>query len=144
MYAINVRTYPVRDLRKGQLAEFTTQNGVTHFAVAEMFDQTHEFLVAIQEIVEKQAARFAGIKEHQIDAWDLMHEGKGDPAELPGCPYAEAHELGEAVARMVAVKMGVDWKHHLRMRDAVMNGRSPLMEDPERGIIREHTPRRTE
>jgi hypothetical protein len=120
MYSINCLTIPAYQQRYNTLGDYWTEGGVTQFRVASFGNGDYEFLIFIHEVVEKQLARKMGVTEQQIDAWDLSHEDVEEPGELENCPYREAHLRAEAIERVVATDLGVDWADYEKACREVM------------------------
>jgi|SRR5215831_2057668 len=120
MYNIECKTIPAIDMRYATLGDYFTELGTIHFRVSSFGNADYEFLVFLHEVVEKQLARKMGISEQAIDAWDLSHEDAEEPGELPDCPYREAHMRAEAIERVVAVDLGVDWDDYCKACKEVM------------------------
>lgn len=93
------------------LGHYYTEGGVIQFRVASMSNQNYEFLLTLHAIIEKMLGKNEGVTEQQIDAWYLAHEGQPTVAsEIEGCPFMEAARTADAITRVVAIKLGVDWE----------------------------------
>ena len=112
MYNINCQTIQAHAMRYNTLGDYYTEGGVIQFRVASFGNADFEFLVFLHEAVEKQLARRMGVTEQMIDAWDLAHEDVEEPGAMDGCPYQEAHLRAEAIERVVAQDLGVDWAEY--------------------------------
>lgn len=120
MYNANVKTIQHRQQRYDTLGDYFTEGGVIQFRVSSMGNADYEFLIWVHEAIEKQLARKVGITEQMIDAWDLAHEDVEEPGEMVECPYHNCHMVAEAIERVVAEKLGVDWNHYAKTCSEVL------------------------
>ena len=106
---------------------FYDDKGVLHIWVADMGDDDMNFLVALHELIEEHLTKKRGITEQQIMNFDMMFEderarGLHTDDEEPGwdsrAPYKKEHSFAEAMERLMANELGVDWMIY---NDVVMN-----------------------
>ena len=78
-------------------------------------DWRESFCVAIHEQVEAALCIRAGIRQADVDAFDIAYEAKrveGDESE-PGdsldAPYYHEHQIATQVERIVATAIGLHW-----------------------------------
>ena len=90
---------------------FTGPDGVRHFRISDMGEQSTR-LVAIHEQIEELLCNAAGVTQEQVDEWDNAHLDAEDPGLLPGCPYQEWHMIALAIEHMLAAEIGLDWGEH--------------------------------
>jgi len=127
MYNCNIKTIPHELQRYETCGDYWTEGGCIQFRVTSLGNADYEFLIAMHELIEKQFARKLGISEQTIDAWDLAHEEEEEPGAMLECPYREAHMMAEAIERVLATKLGVDWEHYAKtIRSVMENTRIPL------------------
>jgi hypothetical protein len=131
MYNINCVTIPAVNQRYNTLGDYWTEGGVIQFRLASFGDADYEFLVFVHECIEKQLARKMGITEQMIDAWDLAHEDVEEPGAMEGCPYREAHLRAEAIERVVAQDLGVDWAQYEQACTEMMTKLQAMEPPPE-------------
>jgi hypothetical protein len=95
------------------------EDGTQHVVVSDMGNDDYAFLVAIHELVELYLCDKRGIKEEDISAFDIAfekereegkHTDEEEPGYAPGAPYKNEHFFAEAVERLVAGQLDVDWK----------------------------------
>lgn len=116
----NWKTIPHDQQRYETIGDYWTEGGCLQVRISSMGNSDYEFLVLLHEIIEKQIARKLGISEQTIDAWDLAHEDEEEPGAMPECPYREAHMIAEAIERVLATKLGIDWEHYDKTVKATM------------------------
>ena len=78
--------------------------------LSEMSDERYEFLVALHEMVEAYLCKHAGISSKEVDAWDMLYQGEGEPGDALGCPYNRQHRVASAIEELVALHLDIDWK----------------------------------
>jgi hypothetical protein len=95
------------------------EQGALQIRVSEMSDWRRELLVAFHELIEVHLTEDRGINEPDIKAFDEMFEaerenglhGEGDePGWDPRAPYGKEHAFSEAMERLLAGELKVDWK----------------------------------
>ncbi len=74
-------------------------------------------LVGIHEAVEAILCREHGVKEADVDAFDVefnrTHDlSEEEPGEDPGAPYRREHATADVVERIVALEAGVVWRKY--------------------------------
>jgi hypothetical protein len=87
--------------------------------VTAMGDWRYEALVAVHEIVETLACRAAGVDPAAVDAFDVAFEAQreaggvgpdAEPGMDPKAPYHRQHVFADAIERLLARELGVDWE----------------------------------
>jgi len=92
--------------------------GCTHFRISRMANPDHQFLVAIHEIIEAYLCQRRGIKESEIDKFDINWERErlagdtSEPGNNPEAPYYFEHKFATKVEMDVAHELGVDWDEY--------------------------------
>jgi len=129
MYKANIDTIPHRDQRYDTCGDWFQEGARMMIRVSSMGIREYEFLVAIHELVEAELCRKMGISEQTVDAWDLAHEDEEEPGAMEKCPYREAHMRAEAIERVLANDLCVDWEHYSKTVKAIVET-TPLPEDP--------------
>lgn len=113
---------------------FHEENGTLRINVSNTGNKDYEFLVAIHEMIEQYLCEKAGITEQQVDTWDLTHEDVDEPGEMMNCPYREHHQFAEAVEKVIAEKIGVDWREYGKRLQEAMDEKpqkpQPYIADP--------------
>ena len=85
-------------------------DGAVFIRVTKFPDWRYETLVAIHELIEEAVTRHRGIAEPDIQAFDLAHPELDDPGMDPRAPYHREHLLADAIERLVAQALDVDWE----------------------------------
>src|SRR5262245_56977218 len=129
MYNAEIKTIPHREQRYDTCGDWWKEAAWLKVRVSSMGNPDYEFLIAIHELVERQLCMKMGISEQTVDAWDLAHEDEEEPGAMESCPYREAHMRAEAIERVLANDLGVDWEHYSRTVTAIVK-ETPLPSDP--------------
>lgn len=75
-------------------------------------------LVAIHELVEVCLCKERGIKQSDVDAFDIqfekereqgLHLQDEEPGFAPNAPYLKEHTFATLIEKEMAVQLGVDW-----------------------------------
>ncbi len=87
----------------------------------------NEFLVFVHELVEWYLVQKKGISNQDIVSFDKqfkkeqsegLHPEIDEPGDSPDCPYKEEHFFAANIERILADKLGIDWKEHDRIQSA--------------------------
>ena len=100
---------------------FTADNGLLKIRVSNTNNRKYAFLTALHEMIEQFLCECSGITEDQVDSWDLLHEDQDEPGEMLKCPYREQHLFAEAMEKVIAEKIGVDWVEYGKALEAAMD-----------------------
>src|SRR5215469_29325 len=111
-------------MRYPSSGDWFRKGGVWFFRVARFKDKRYSFLVFFHEFIEWGICQLQGIKQRDVDRFDMAYEKARDigEAQAPcGCkfqdecgddihaPYREAHQVATACERLIAKALGVDW-----------------------------------
>jgi len=86
--------------------------------VSDMKNWKYEMLVAIHELVEVCLCKERGIKQSDVDAFDIqfekereqgLHLQDEEPGFAPNAPYLKEHTFATLIEKEMAVQLGVDW-----------------------------------
>ena len=69
----------------------------------------YEFLVGIHELIEAFLCKEFGIKEEDVDKFDLMHQDHPDPGSLPEAPYYRQHLIATIIEQILAHELEISW-----------------------------------
>lgn len=128
-YIADILTIPNKNQRYRTAGDWfrEKENGNIHVRVSNTNNVDYAFLTALHELIEQKLCEKAGISEAQIDAWRLTHENEDEPAELLKCPYREQHLFAEAIEKVLAEKIGVDWVQYGIALERAMDEKTPLV-----------------
>lgn len=76
-------------------------------------DPRYGMLMFVHELVEALLCRSMGVTAAQVDSFDLLHQGDGEPGELRSAPYHGQHMAAQAAERALADQLAVDWERYL-------------------------------
>jgi hypothetical protein len=91
--------------------------------VSDVDGGTGNMLIAIHELIEALLCEHAGVKETDVDAFDMnwttrkawWHSESSllkEPGDDIDAPYYQQHQIASSIERMVAARMWVDWAKH--------------------------------
>lgn len=129
-YRANIETIPNKHQRFRTCGDSYHENDNLQIRVSSMRNKDYEFLTAIKAQVQQYLCERAGIKESAIDSWRLTHENEDEPGELLSCPYREQHLFAEAIEKVLADKLGVDWVEYGKKLEAVMDEKPDTSHHP--------------
>lgn len=118
MLNIEIKTIPDKDQRYNTVGDYyTTPEGKRVFAVSDMNNWKHEFLITLHELVESALCKEKGITDEAIDAFDIAYETNrtaGDIDSEPGddanAPYHHQHVFATKIEKMMAEELDVEWE----------------------------------
>jgi hypothetical protein len=77
-----------------------------------------EFLIGIHELIEAILCKAYGIKEEDVDKFDMSHEDHPDPGSLIDAPYYRQHLIATIIERMLASELDVNWEAYEEVIDS--------------------------
>ena len=123
---IEVQTIPHREQRYPTVGDYWDADDTVQIRVSEMDDWRYVILVALHEIVESMLARYRGIPEDAIGAFDMAFEKaresgrvSGEPGDAPDSPYRREHFFATNLERLFSAELDVDWFEYDRDVDAL-------------------------
>jgi len=90
-----------------------------HVHVSDTGNRGSNFLVALHEVVEAFACRFAGVSEASVDEFDMRNLDLEEPGESKLAPYHKQHVAAEIVERIAAHACGINWQEHCARVEAL-------------------------
>ena len=82
------------------------------FQVMDLGNDDYEFLIFIHELIEWRLTQKHGVAEEDITAFDKKHLDTNEPGYLKEAPYHKEHMAAEAIERIVATLLGVEWNDY--------------------------------
>ena len=86
--------------------------GTERFRISDMGNKDYEFLVALHELIEQYLSEKRGIKEEEIDQFDINFKGEGEPGDQPNAPYYKEHQFASKIEKLVAEEMSLNWEDY--------------------------------
>jgi hypothetical protein len=121
---IEIKTIPHNSQRYDTVGDWWTDEEGWHIRVSELGDWRYQFLVAFHEMLELAWCKRRGVKQADVDAFDMDYEKNrkpgdfSEPGDDPKAPYREGHHLATLVERFAAMVLGVSWDAY----EAAVNG----------------------
>ena len=119
---INIETQDPKTMRYPTVGDYWEDpDGTLQIRVADMKNFNYNFLVALHELIEFVLCRDRGIKEEDINAFDIQYEkereeGKHAIDEEPGfdskAPYRKEHTLANGIEMIMASELNVDYNEY--------------------------------
>ena len=102
--------------------DYFTSNGIDTITITKQDTPEKNLLIAIHEFVEWALITKRGIKESDIDAFDIEWNKKAEasndwfkddiapePGWEPECPYGKEHATAEIIERILAQALDINW-----------------------------------
>lgn len=86
-----------------------------HIRVSQLGNWRYNFLVAFHELLECAWCKWKGVKQADVDAFDVAYEANrrpgdvSEPGDHPRAPYRVGHQFASLAERLAAFALGVDW-----------------------------------
>jgi hypothetical protein len=112
MIDLEIKTIPHKKQRYETAGDWFSKKNRTYLRISECKDIRYEWLLAIHELVEKALCDINGIKEKDVDSFDLDFSGEGEPGDNASAPYRNEHCYATAVERMLCAAMNVSWSDY--------------------------------
>jgi hypothetical protein len=123
---IIIETIKHSDQRYPTLGDWQTvrspNNSEIHIKVSETGIEPYNFLIAIHELVECFLCIDRKITDNQVDAFDnafVPDERFSEPGNHPAAPYYREHQIAEAIERLLAHELLVNWSIYDRYLEEI-------------------------
>ncbi len=90
------------------------KDGCWQFRVSDMGDSDYELAVFVHELLEKALCAKAGIKDVDIDVFDMTYPGEGEPGDDKNAPYHLQHILATMLEKAWIRLNERDWDEYGR------------------------------
>jgi hypothetical protein len=99
---------PYRDDPEAAGDWFFDANGdlVVQVAAGDVLNHDHAFLAALHELVEAKLCAKHGIRQEQVDQFDLFYRGDREPGDDWASPYRREHRQACLIEFLVADMLG--------------------------------------
>lgn len=81
----------------------------------------YELLVFVHEFIEALLCQEDGVSQAEVDRFDLLYSGNGEPGAEKDAPYRKEHKIAEQVERILARHLGINWKKYNQNLDYVFD-----------------------
>lgn len=118
MKTIIIKTIPHGDQRYPTVGDYKEYDDRIEIRVSEMGNERYEQLVAVHELIEKILCKRWGIREEEIDKFDIIYENRrkegdvSEPGDAVNCPYREEHFFATNIERQLALELGINWQDY--------------------------------
>jgi hypothetical protein len=116
---ILIKTIPHETQRYDTVGDWYESIGGLHIRVSETGNEDYNFLIALHEMVEYYLCKKHGVKESDVDEFDMGFTGSGEPGDDKSAPYYDEHQTATLVEKAMAETLGVDWDEYGKIVDAI-------------------------
>lgn len=113
MKQIIIDIVPHAEQRYDTLGDYWFDGSAWHITVSDMHDWRFNYLVALHELIEMALVHERGISEPAICEFDKAMPDDSvyadDPGMDPAAPYHREHLFADAIERLTADQLGVDF-----------------------------------
>lgn len=109
---VEIRSVPHADQRYDTLGDWYMGWRAFQIVVSRHADWRVIACLAIHELVEALACRYAGVGEQTVDKFDKGFEGADEPGDDPRAPYYEQHQLATAIEIQMVHSLGMTWNYY--------------------------------
>lgn len=68
--------------------------------------------VAYHELREYLVCKHKGIRQQEVDSFDMSFSGEGEPGDDPKAPYFLEHQYATRDERLLVSDLGLDWNEY--------------------------------
>lgn len=115
---IDVKIIPHNEHRYPTVGDWWFKNGVLYVRCSRLSNWRYEACIIVHELVEWFICMHDGVKEKDVDAFDIAFEKARKPGnnDEPGddnkAPYRKQHCIATGVERILAALLGVSWNDY--------------------------------
>jgi hypothetical protein len=109
---MNVKFIPQSEQRFseiGQVGDYWETETSIEFRITELDNPAYSYAILLHELHEKFRNNQLGIKDEDVDAFDLAHPELDDPGLSPEACYHKTHMESDALERLFIILAGADW-----------------------------------
>jgi hypothetical protein len=121
---ITIETIPHNQQRiPGQVGDWQQLgNETVAIRVSALGNWRYEAAIAAHELIEVLLCINTGVRESDVDTFDMEFAdigGEGEPGDAPSAPYQQMHCFATAVERMLIAALGVKWSSYEQAIEAL-------------------------
>lgn len=105
--SIRIEFVPAASMRYVTLGDFWETDDALIIQVSDEVPPNEQYLVALHELIEWKLCALSGITNKQIDDFDFVYQGDGEPGDEPHSPYRTQHRFAMLIEHLMAHEMGV-------------------------------------
>ena len=122
MKDINIKFIPQSEQRFNnvcQVGDYWETDTSIEFRITALENSAYSMAIALHELVEKFRNGQLGIKDTDVDQFDLDHPELDDPGLSPDAPYHKTHMEADCIERAFIIFSGNDWATYEQVLDAL-------------------------
>jgi hypothetical protein len=121
MKKITITTIPHKKQRYETVGDYYPKQKGWQFNISDMKNPDYEFAVAVHELIEHHLADRRGVKNSDIDKFDIqyekerasgLHSANAEAGNNRKCPVYREHQFATKIEKMLIEKMGLCWKEY--------------------------------
>lgn len=123
---IIIEIVPHNDQRYATVGDwFYDKDGTIKIRVSNMGNWRYEAAVVVHELVEFLTCWSAGVKQEDVDDFDMEFEGRrelgdlSEPGDDPRAPYVRQHCFATGIERLLVSELGLAWREYEATIDAL-------------------------
>lgn len=114
---INIKSIPVKQLIERYKVfsagdYWRTAENTVQIRVADLRNPNMEFLIALHELVEEWLCNKRGIKETDIQKFDIEHSHLFEPGNEPDAPYYNEHQVATIIEMIMCRELDIKWSDY--------------------------------
>ncbi|MCX6822326.1 MAG: hypothetical protein NTW30_06135 [Candidatus Aenigmarchaeota archaeon] len=110
--SIYYETIKHKDQRYDTLGDYFKGDYCTEFYVSQCKNADYEFMILIHELTEWYLCQKRGIKNKDIDKFDMTHLELEDPGRSKEAPYHKEHMFAERIEKLICKELGIKWDNY--------------------------------
>ena len=107
---IDIKFIPHNEQRYNTLGDYYESKHALHFRITQFPDHPeYSYAILFHELLEKFRNDQLGIKDADVDKFDIDHPELDDPGWSKDAPYFKTHCEGDLIERLFIVLSGANW-----------------------------------
>jgi thiol-disulfide isomerase/thioredoxin len=107
---------------EGQVGDYFIDDNVLFFKITEFSNPAYSYAILLHELHEKFRNDQLGIKDMDVDQFDIDHPELDDPGLSLSAPYHKTHMESDAIERLFIILTGNDWINYSHAVDSLFEG----------------------
>lgn len=127
MKDIHVKFIPQHEQRfdcVDQIGDYWETEDTIEFRITRFKNPIYSLAILIHELHEKHRNNQLGIKDADVDQFDLDHPELDEPGESPQAPYHRTHMEADCIERLYIILAGGDWVEYEKAVEDMLANRS--------------------
>lgn len=122
---LSVLRIPHNDQRYDTCGDWTWDGDDLTIRVSILPEPKYEILIVVHELIEAVLCTRAGITQAQVDEFDMMFDGPGEPGDHPYAPYHTQHVFATRIENLLCEALGLNWDAYNTVVDGLEYAKRP-------------------